>query len=415
MLASDRAPIDAPELVSAGVTVLAPSEEPFGEIDLLVRSPGVPDTNPILRDARARGIPVWSELELAARMLPNPIIGITGTNGKTTTTELTAHLLRASGISARACGNQGTPLSSLVGVVAADEWLCVECSSFQLEDTHRFRPTAAAFLNLSPDHLDRHGSMERYLEVKLRLFQNMRAGDLAIIPADISPPPGVLPARVVDGPLVDGAIAWSDGGLHLAGVGLVARWDDVALVGAHNRVNAMAAAALCLRAGADPEGLAAGLASFPGVSHRLEVVGELDGVLFVNDSKATNPEAAAAALSAYDRRVHLIAGGSAKGTPFDALAAAAQGSLVSAHLIGETAPEIERALRSVGIEASSVGDLDRAVRDAAAIARPGDVVLLAPACASFDQFSDYAARGEAFRAAARALGAVPGRRLGSAA
>jgi UDP-N-acetylmuramoylalanine--D-glutamate ligase len=406
VIASDRAPIDAPELADAGVEVHAPSEDLLGEVDLLVRSPGVPDESPVLADCRRRGVPVWSELELASRCLSNPIVGITGTNGKTTTTELCAHLLRSAGFAAEACGNQGTPISSLVGQIDPDVWLCVECSSFQLEDAHRFRPFAAALLNLSPDHLDRHGDMDRYLEAKLKLFQNMRPGDLAIVPEDITAP-GVLPARVIDGPLVDGAVAWSDGGLHLAGVGLVAPWSDVALAGAHNRFNAMVAAALCLRAGADPEGLAAGLASFPGVPHRLEVVGELDGVLFVNDSKATNPEAAAAALDAYDRRVHLIAGGSAKGTPFDSLAAATQGRLASAHLIGETAPEIADALASVGVEATIVEDLESAVSAAAALALPGDVVLLAPACASFDQFSDYAARGDAFREAARSLGAGP--------
>lgn len=407
VIASDRAPIDAPELVEAGVTVNAPSEDPFAAVDLLIRSPGVPEQSPVLADCRRRGVPIWSELELATRLLPNPVIGITGTNGKTTTTELCAHLLRSSGFAAYACGNQGTPVSSLVGAVDPQAWLCIECSSFQLEDAHEFRPVAAALLNLSPDHLDRHGDMGSYLEAKLKIFQNMRAGDLAIVPDGIDPPPGVLGARVIDGPLVDGAVAWSDGGLHVAGVGLVAPWSEVALAGAHNRFNAMVAAALCLRAGADPRGLADGLASFPGVPHRLEVVGEVGGVLFVNDSKATNPEAAAAALDAYDRRVHLIAGGSAKGTPFDALAVASQGRLASAHLIGETASEIAEALAATGLRATIHADLETAVRAATAGARSGDVVLLAPACASFDQFEDYAARGDAFRAVVSEFGAVP--------
>lgn len=411
VVATDAADVDAQELGAAGIEVRTGTSEPVPGIDLLVKSPGVPaEAAPVLA-ARAAGVPVWSEIELAARHLANPLIGITGTNGKTTTTELTAHLLRSSGIPARACGNQGTPLAGLVGEVDDAEWLVVECSSFQLEDVHAFRPRAAALLNITPDHMDRHGSMDAYLAAKLRIFRNMGPGDLAICPEGIRPPGRVLPAFVSEGPARDGAVAWSGGGLHLAQMGEVAAWGDVALRGAHNRRNAMVATALAARAGASRAGLAEGLATFPGVPHRLERVGDLGGVVFVNDSKATNPEAAAAALDAYPRGVHLIAGGTGKGTTFGPLVEAARGTVVAAHLIGQTADQIAAELAPTGIPVWIHPDLGTAVAAAAAGARPGETVLLAPACASFDQFRNFEHRGDAFRAAVEAVArdSSPGR------
>lgn len=405
VVAVDRAAVEAPELIAAGVEVRAPSDEPV-PADVVVRSPGVPREAPPLAAAYAAGTPVWSEIELASRVLPNPLMGVTGTNGKTTTTELLAHLLRAGGLEAVACGNQGTPLSGLVGQVGPDAWLVVECSSFQLEDVPTFRPRAAVLLNITPDHLDRYPDMAAYAAAKRNLFANQQPGDLAILPTgDASP--GAAPARRIaaDGAPGPEAVAWAEGGLHVAGLGLVAAWDDIPLRGGHNRENVMAAAAMAAHAGLDAAHIAAGLASFPGVPHRLEVVGVANGVTFVNDSKATNPAAAIAALDAYPERVILIAGGSSKGTPFDGFAAAAQRGVKAAHLIGQTAPEIAAALGDVGLTSVSHPRLESAVQAAFAGAESGDVVLLAPACASFDQFRSYEHRGDVFRECARECGA----------
>ena len=405
VIAVDAGPADAPELEAEGVEVRAPHEGPVPGVGLVVKSPGVPGEDAAVAAARAAGVPVWSEIELAARELPNPLIGITGTNGKTTTTELTAHLLRAAGTPAAACGNQGTPLAGLVDAADPAAWLVVECSSFQLEDVHRFRPRAAALLNLAPDHLDRHGSLEAYRAAKLRLFAAQEPGDLAILPPGMEAT-GAAPARrVYDGPAGPDAAAWAEGGLHVAGLGRVISWDDVPLRGRHNRENAMAAAALAAHAGAGADALAAGLRTFRAVPHRLEPVGSADGVRFVNVSRATNPDAAIAALDAYPAGVHLIAGGRAKGTAFDALAAAARAAVVRAYTVGEAGPEVAEAMRRAGVPAEECRTLEAAVAAAAARARPGETVLLAPACASFDQFSGYEERGEAFRAAARAAGA----------
>jgi UDP-N-acetylmuramoylalanine--D-glutamate ligase len=405
VVAVDADAVSAPELDAAGVEVRAPWNAPVPDVELAVKSPGVPgDAVPVL-GARTAGVPVWSEIELAARELPNPLAGITGTNGKTTTTELTAHLLRAGGLAAAACGNQGTPLAGLVDASDPAAWLVVECSSFQLEDVETFRPRAAALLNLAPDHLDRHGSLEGYRDAKLRLFAAQEAGDLAILPAGLDAT-GAAPARrTYDGPPGPDAAAWAEGGLHVAGLGRVVAWEEVALRGRHNRQNAMAAAALAAHAGLGADALAEGLASFRPVPHRLEPVGTAGGVAYVNDSKATNPDAAIAALDAYPRGVHLIAGGRAKGTPFAALAEAARGAVVRAYLVGEAGEEIGRALADAGVPAEAPGTVEAAVAAAAARAVAGETVLLSPGCASFDQFADYQERGEAFRAAARAAGA----------
>jgi UDP-N-acetylmuramoylalanine--D-glutamate ligase len=406
VVAVDRAAVAAPELTAAGVRVLAPHDAAVPGVDLLVKSPGVPQEAAPVAAARAAGVPVWSEIELAARHLPNPLLAVTGTNGKTTTTELTAHLLRAAGIDAIACGNQGTPLAGLVGTAGPAAWLVVECSSFQLEDVHAFRPRGAVLLNLSPDHLDRYPSLSAYLDAKLNVFRHQRPGDLAVVAEGIAAPGPAAGRRIAEGGPRAGVVAWARDGVHVAGLGRIAAWDEVPIRGRHNRENVMAACALAAHAGAGAAGLAAGLRTFPGVPHRLEVVGDAGGVRFVNDSKATNPEAAVAALDAYPAGVHLIAGGRGKATPFADLARAARGAVVRAYLIGETAAEIEAALAAEGIPCVPCGTLDAAVAAAAAAARPGEVVLLAPACASFDQFGGFEERGEAFRRAARAAGAA---------
>ncbi len=398
VIAVDAALVSAPELVAAGIQVRAPFAEAIDGIDLVVKSPGVPGTAAPVAAARAAGVPVISEVELASRHTDNPILGVTGTNGKTTTTELTAHLLAVAGIPARACGNQGTPLAGVVGQVDPATWLVVECSSFQLEDIATFHPRGAVLLNLTPDHLDRHAGIEEYLAAKLRLFENQTATDLAIAPRGMTPSTRAPMRHVDHGAPAPGAICWSDGGLHHADLGLVTGWDDVAVRGRHNQQNAMAAVALAAHAGADRAALAAGLGSFAGVAHRLEVVADIDGVRYVNDSKATNPDAAIAALDAYPARVHLIVGGRGKGTSFDTLAAAARAAVVRAYLVGEAGAEIGEAFRHQGIAVQPAGTVAQAVIAAAAQAATGDVVLLAPACTSFDQYASFEERGDDFRA-----------------
>jgi len=407
VVAIDSGRRSAPELISQGVEVRAPWSEPVPGIDLVVKSPGVPGKSAPVASARAHGVPIWSEVELAARATKNPLLAITGTNGKTTTTELTAHLLRAGGLCARACGNQGTPVSGLVDELEEGEWLVVETSSFQLEDIVEFHPRAAALLNVTPDHLDRHADLAAYVASKLRIFENMTGDDLAIAPEGLeATTAGAVVRRLSDGS-GPGVAAWdAAGSLHLPERGEVCRWSDVALRGAHNRQNMMVAAALAAHAGVSSDHIAEGLASFPGVRHRLEECGVAREVLFVNDSKATNPAAAIAALGAYGSDVRLIAGGRAKGTAFDELARAARRGVLSAYLIGEAAGDLEAAFGSEGVPAERCGDLPTAVASAVRAARAGEVILLAPACASFDQFSSFEERGDAFCRLAARHGAV---------
>ena len=407
VIATDAQAADADELVAVGVDVRAPWTDPIDGVDLVVKSPGVPGEIALIAHARAAGVEIISEIELAARYLPNPMIGITGTNGKTTTTELVAHLLGACGHPAIACGNQGLPMTDLVGEVDPETWLVVECSSFQLEDIVRFHPRAAVVLNLSPDHLDRHGSMERYGAAKATLFRNLDASDLAIAPEGFQVPGSARPRTIREGERVSQIdVAWSAGGLHVEGIGNVVSWDAILLRGRHNRQNVMAAAAIVHELiGATAAQIAEGLRSFAGVPHRLEVVGERDGVTYINDSKATNVDAALAALDAYPDRVRLIAGGSSKGATFAPLAQAARTVVVRAYLIGQTAEEIAAAFEAESVAVVVAMTLERAIDLASQDAVPGDVILLAPACASFDQFANFEDRGDQFRAlVARRLG-----------
>lgn len=406
VVAVDARPVDVPELEALGVEVRTGDSTPVEGIDLVVKSPGVPAAAAPVAAARAAGVPVIGEIELAARELANPLIAVTGTNGKTTTTELLAHLIQAAGRQGIACGNQGLPLASLVDNVADSAWLVVECSSFQLEDVERFHPRAAVLLNLTPDHIDRHGTLEAYRAAKLRIFAAMGPGDLAIAPEGWSIPGGARPRVLRDG-VRHGPddIAWSADGLHVDGYGLVAPWDEIPLRGRHNRENVMAAAALAAHAvGLDAAQIAAGLRSFAGVAHRLEVVGCRAGVTFVNDSKATNADAACAALDAYPEAVRLIAGGTPKGASFAPLAAAARASgVLCVYLIGAAAAEMDAAMRAEGVPTRPMGTLEAALAAAAADARPGETVLLAPGCASFDQFGSFEERGDRFRALVAAL------------
>ena len=349
-------------------------------VDGLVKSPGVPGETRLVVAARARGIPVWSEVELASRLLESPIVGVTGTNGKTTTTELLGAML-----SAPTAGNVGRALSELVGASDPEEPIVCELSSFQLEDIDTFRPWIAVLLNLEPDHLDRHGSIEAYRAAKLRLFENQTSEDVAIVPRGFGPIPGE--GRRVEFSAEDELPA------------------EPLIPGAHNRENAAAATAAARAAGRSDDEIAEVLRSFPGVPHRLELVAERAGVRFVNDSKATNTAAARRALAAYDAPLHLILGGSLKGERFDGFAAdVARANVVTAYLIGEAAEPLAADLGYVGVLFLISTTLARAVTEAAAAARPGELVLLSPACASYDQFRDFEHRGEEFGRLVQNLG-----------
>ncbi len=337
--------------------------------DVLVKSPGVPRDNALVREAR---IPIWSEVELGYRLLPNPILGVTGTNGKTTTVEWLGAMFRAAGQEVAVAGNVGR---ALTGVEAApDAWIVCELSSFQLEDVDELRPRIAVLINLEPDHLDRHGTFGAYRDAKLGIFERQAAEDTAVVPYGFAPVPGH--ARRVEFGATDSLPA------------------EPGLPGLHNRENAAAATAAARAAGLPDEAIAEALGSFPGVAHRLELVAEVGGVRYVNDSKATNTAAARRALGAYDVPLHVILGGSRKGEPFDELATEVHGR---AYLIGETAAELAGALDRAGVPYVRCGDLPAAVAAAAHDARPGEVVLLSPACASYDQFKDFEHRGEEFR------------------
>jgi UDP-N-acetylmuramoylalanine--D-glutamate ligase len=331
-------------------------------VEVVVKSPGVPADVPLIVAAHERGIPVWSEVELGYRLLPDAkFVGVTGTNGKTTTTELLGAIFRAAGRDVAVAGNVGAPLTA----VRAADWVVCELSSFQLEDVHELSCEVAVLLNLEPDHLDRHGTFDAYRDAKLRIFERAR---VKVVPR----------------------------GLGLPGIEFAA--DDPLpaeplLRGLHNRENAAAATVAARAAGIADGPIAEALRTFPGVPHRLEPVGERGGVRYVNDSKATNVAAAVRGLAAYaDESVHLILGGSGKDEDFAPLGAAIGPNVRSVHLIGAEAARLAEA-----VDGHSDGTLEAAVAHAARLARPGDVVLLSPACASYDQFANFEERGEAFR------------------
>jgi UDP-N-acetylmuramoylalanine--D-glutamate ligase len=378
-----RAELDVGRLAEAGVEVRlgTEDEEVVDAVELVIKSPGVPGEAPPVRAARARGVPVWSEVELGSRLLSGvELVAVTGTNGKTTTSELLGLMLGAP-----VAGNVGRALCELDGRVAAGERVVCEVSSFQLEDIHEFRPGAAVLLNLEADHLDRHGTLETYRDAKLRVFENQEPDDSAVVPRGFGPVPGH--AQRLEFDAADPLPA------------------EPRIPGAHNRENAAAATAVARALGLDDETIADALTSFAGVPHRLELVREVDGVRFVNDSKATNVAAALRGLAAYREPLHLILGGSLKGESFEPLARAVRerGHIRSVHLVGEASEQLAGALSAAGVEHEQAGTLDRAVTGAAALAQPGEIVLLSPACASYDQYANFEERGEHFRQLAEAL------------
>jgi UDP-N-acetylmuramoylalanine--D-glutamate ligase len=368
------------------------------DVRTVVKSPGVPDDAPVVVAARAQGIEVVGELELAWRLLPNRFVAVTGTNGKTTTVELLGAIWRAAGLPVAVAGNVGTPLSSLVGLLDPATTVICEASSFQLEDAVAFAPEVAVLLNVEEDHLDRHGDMASYRAAKERVFANQRPEDWAVAPPDLVP--AGAGAWVGFGAGCD-AEAW-DGWIRFRGEPLLAV-EELRLRGAHNLDNALAATAAAL-AGGDvaPAAVADALRGFAGVEHRLEAVATVGGVLYVNDSKATNPASALRGLQAFEGGVHAILGGSLKGGGFTALRGEVAARCRAGYLVGEAADRLAADLEGA-VALRRCGTLEQAVAAAAAAAGPSDVVLLSPACASFDAFASYEQRGARFKELVAAL------------
>jgi UDP-N-acetylmuramoylalanine--D-glutamate ligase len=408
-------PPDAAGLRGSGVEVVLDTDG-LAQLDgtrTVVKSPGVPREAPVIAAALERGIDVIGELELAWRAIPNRFLAVTGTNGKTTTAELLGHLYRTAAEPVAVAGNVGTPLSSLAGEVDPAATVVCEASSFQLEDSVAFAPECAVFLNLAPDHLDRHEDLESYLAAKLRIFANQGNDDVAVYNADDPALAGVDLggcARRISfcvGAAPDCEVSLAEGTVFYDGEPLLPV-GELGLFGEHNVANAMAAAAAALAMGLDREAVREGLRSFAGVPHRLEPVAELGGVRYVNDSKATNVASAAVGLRAFVDAddpgampaVHAILGGSEKGEDFGALLEPVREACRAVYLVGAAAERLAEALAPAvgpGLELHRCEDLEDAVRRAAAAAGAGEVVLLSPACASFDAFENFERRGERFR------------------
>ncbi len=409
--ARSAAALDVDPLEVADVELHAGSDGPelLAGVELVVPSPGVPRTAPVLVEARRRGVPVVSELELAARALRCPIVAVTGTNGKSTTTTLVGLALAGSGRRTFVGGNLGTPLvTALDG--AYDVCVC-EVSSFQLEWVEQFRPHVACWLNVTDDHLDRHPSFADYRDTKARLFAAQTAEDWAVLNHDDPEVMAVAPrlrARVVTFGTAHGPTsAHLDGdiiGLHLPGATEehypLAR---TRLHGRHNRENLLAAVVTARLAGATPAAVQHAIDTIEPLPHRLTLVAERAGVRWYDDSKATNVGAAVKSVESFAGPVILLAGGVDKGGSYAPLAAAARGRVRRALVFGAAREAIAEALATAGITVERVATLADAVATAAGTAHAGDTVLLAPACSSFDQFTDYAARGRAFRAAVAGL------------
>jgi UDP-N-acetylmuramoylalanine--D-glutamate ligase len=387
-------------------------------LDCAVLSPGVPPTSRIARRMHQANVPVVGEIELAYRLCKAPIVAVTGTKGKSTTTALIGHLLRACGLAVRVGGNIGNPLIKEVRGVGADAWVVAEVSSFQLETIRAFKPRVAVLLNVSPDHLDRYHSMEEYAEAKYRICANQSLTDWFVGNLD-DPKVRVLHWRhgdtraqarqlwfslrgneeatmyVRDGVLIYAPISGDPRPLPIMPC------SEIPLPGEHNRQNVMAALLAALAIGCPPAPLRAAIATFGPMSHRLQLVSEIDGVRYVDDSKATNPAAVIAALRSYEQPIILIAGGRSKGSDFTAMGAEIAGRVKAVVGIGETASEILAA--APGVTAAEALSIEEAVQRARRFAQPGDIVLLSPGCASFDMFASADDRGDQFAAAVAAL------------
>jgi len=403
---------EIPVLLDHGITVETGGhgERTFRGQDLIVVSPGVPVDAPLLVQARSLGEAVIGELELAAQFLPGPIVAITGSNGKTTTTTLTGEILAAAGMPVLVGGNIGTPAIALAERAKTDTVIVLEVSSFQLETIQTFRPKVAVVLNVTPDHLDRHRTLEVYVDAKARIFENQRGEDFAVLNAD-DPICTTMAARtraqlfwfrrqkeVQQGAwLRDGKILFRNGSQQRE-VMLVS---EIPLKGAHNLENVLAAVCASALMGCAPEKIRQTVMDFKAVEHRLEFVTTIRGVDYYNDSKATNVDATIKALESFPSHIHLILGGKDKGSDYTVLNDLLRQRVKRVYTIGAAATKIESQIK--GVEVVHAETLDNALRKANALAQPGDVVLLAPACASFDQFKSYEHRGQVFKEIVRGL------------
>lgn len=386
-----------------------PVEHVTSDLSVIVKSPGVPPGLEMFNKAEKLKIPIVSEIELAYAFIRAPLIGITGTNGKTTVTALTAEILKEARIEpVVAAGNIGDPLSGVVGKISAQGAVVAEVSSFQLENIHKFRPAVAVFLNFAEDHIDYHGSIEKYYQAKVRIFENQGHSDFAVLNAAdprVAELSGQLRARVLwfKADPVETGFGVEGGMVTLykdrEKIMTLCAVSEIALPGAHNLENALAASTAAWALGADPESIGAVLRSFKAIEHRLEHVATIDGVDYINDSKGTNPGAAIKALLSFPgRNKILIAGGKEKGSDFNEMAAILKNEVRLMLLIGETSDKIAAAAKQAGFtNYRKVASLEEATAEARCAAKAGEVVLLSPACASWDMFKDYEARGKLFK------------------
>jgi len=405
---------EIPVLLDHGITVETGGhgERTFRGQDLIVVSPGVPvDAAPLVQ-ARSLGEPVIGEIELAAQFLPGPIVAITGSNGKTTTTTLTGEILTAGGIATLVGGNIGTPAISLAEQAKRETVIVLEVSSFQLETIQTFRPKIAVVLNVTPDHLDRHRTLELYVAAKQRIFENQRGDDFAVLNQD-DPTCRAMAARsrapvfwfsrqreVKQGAWVrDGNILFRQDELQRE----IMQVAEIPLKGAHNLENVLAAVCASALMGCAPEKIRQAVRDFKAVEHRLEFVATIGGVDYYNDSKATNVDATIKALESFPSNLHLILGGKDKGSDYSVLNDLLRQRVKRVYTIGAAAAKIESQIQ--GVELVHAETLENALRKVNAAAQPGDVVLLAPACASFDQFKSYEHRGKVFKEIVRRLAA----------
>jgi UDP-N-acetylmuramoylalanine--D-glutamate ligase len=419
VLASDSSPLEALPAEARGLERLGCAlwagghpDAAFEGASLVVVSPGVPLDLPALVAMRARGVPIIGELELAWRVMEADVIAITGTNGKTTTTTLTGELLRTQVRPVLVGGNIGTPLAEHALEFPGDGLVVAETSSFQLDTTDRFRPRVGAILNITPDHLDRHGTFERYVDAKARIFANQTPTDCAVLNAD-DPVTAGLGSRVRGRVIWFSRLTTLTHGVFIYDGWIVAKLNgstericpaaEITLRGQHNVENVLAATACALWTGMAPSAIRRGIAAFRGVAHRIERVHDDRGVVYYNDSKGTNVDSTIKALESFTEPVILIAGGKGKGQDFGPLAEAARGRVRRAILIGQDRAQIRAALEPAGIPAEDAESMEDAVRRAREAARVGDVVLLSPACASFDMFRNFEHRGDVFKSVVRAL------------
>ena len=385
--------------------------ESFARCDFVVVSPGIPLSLPFFEVSRKAGIPIMAEVELAYRHLKGKIIGITGSNGKTTTTTLVSDLLNGAGLKAHAAGNIGTPLISFARESSDSDFYSVELSSFQLESIRDFRPFIGSVLNLTPDHMDRYAGFEDYIAAKQRIFMNQGETEFAVLNAD-DPRTAALAAKMRAKTAQFSRLRIPEHGAFVRNDRVIFRNKDgekdlfavgtIALKGSHNLENVLAACTMAILAGASPDSLEDSIRKFKGVEHRIEWVRELDGVPYYNDSKATNVDAAIKALESFPGNIVLIAGGQDKAGDFSALRILVQQRVKHLVLIGEAADKIRRALSGT-VDMSEAPSMMEAVSMCRNLARPGDVVLLSPACASFDMFDNYEHRGRVFKDAVRSM------------